>query len=426
MRVAVIGFGYSGALTAANLVRAATAPLALYLIDEQLDARGVAYGTGNPDHLLNVRAYGMSAFADAPEDLVRWLQSDAGKAAAAVLKLRTEWQSDDFIPRMLYGAYLADIWEQTQHIAAEKEIQLKLVPSRAVALKEGDAIAVLTERGDAIAVDKAVLAVGHEMRPLTRMGEAAMVQNPWAKDAFTDAASWPSPVMLVGTGLTAIDVVLSLRRAGYQSEIIACSRRGSLPKVHALPTSIFSFAEAEIAAQKNLAQMMRLVRKNLDIHDDWRVVIDALRPHTQFLWQRLTTREQQRFLRFVMPVWNVHRHRMAPEIAAAMEAEMAAGTLRIAPLKNDAAPSHVINCTGLELNLARSGNALLRQLLAEGAVEAHANALGIAADPSLRAWGKLHPRLYVIGSLLTGQLLESTAVPELRAQAASIAKAILS
>jgi uncharacterized NAD(P)/FAD-binding protein YdhS len=136
---------------------------------------------------------------------------------------------------------------------------------------------------------------------------------------------------------------------------------------------------------------------------------------------------------------------MAPEIVAKVVDEMAAKTFRMIGCKNinareedgvprivihtkqaveELQPSRVINCAGLELNLAKSANPLLRQILAAGMVEPHATGLGVGADKHYRAWGALHPNLFVIGSLLTGQLLESTAVPELREQAASIAKAI--
>ena len=444
MRVAIIGFGFSGLLVAANLVRGATAAFTLYIIDEKADGLGVAYGTSNARHLLNVPAGNMGAFADDVGGLCTWLETADAAQHKAQLGITRSYAASDFIPRVLYGAYLTSIWRMTQENAAQKKIDIKLVPSRATVLQTGSELAVLTARGDAIAVDKIILAAGHETKPmLPQLRSENIIQNPWANAALDDAKKWPSPVMVMGTGLTAIDTVLSLRAVGYAGEIILASRNGLLPKTHAGPRSIFSFNAQEIAAQKTLPAMLRFVRSKIREHGDWRAVVDALRPHTQTLWQRLSTREQSYALRWLMPQWNVHRHRMAPEIAAYIDTEIVAGTLRMIASKklevtldgeqlsirevNGAVQSvsRLLNATGLELNLARSSNSLLKQLLADGMVEAHATGLGIVADKHYRAWGSLHPNLFVIGSLLTGQLLESTAVPELREQAAAIAASIV-
>jgi len=440
-RIGVIGFGFSGLMTVAKIVRAAASPCILYIIEDG-QGFGVAYGTQNPEHLLNVRAGGMSAWEDAPDDFVQWLKSADAAKSKAKHSLEANYGADDFLPRVLYGAYLEFIWRDTQTHAAEKKLEIKLVPSRAVAVQHSNGLAVLSERGDAIAVDKIVLAAGHEVKPIfAHIKSSHIIQNPWAVDALARAANWQSPVLLIGTGLTAVDMVLSLRRAGYTGEIIATSRRGLLPQPHATPTAIFSFTPQEISTHQTLRTLLPLVRKKIREVGDWRVVVDALRPHTQTIWQRLGTPDQQRFLKHLSPIWNIHRHRMAHEIAARLDTEIVAGTLRIIASKkldvqmedeklfvaiNTTAQrvSRILNCTGLELDLARSGNPLLRQLLADGMLEPHANGLGVASDRYRRAWGVLHPNLYVIGSLLTGQLLESTAVPELRVQAAMVVQAL--
>ena len=384
----------------------------------------------------------MSAWADRPEHLVQWLASAEGAAAKARLNLEADYGANDFIPRALYGEYLDAIWRGTQAMAAEKKFSIKLVPSQAVAVTKSEQLAVLTERGDAIAVDTIILAVGHAPKAiLPHIKSTRIVQDIWAANALDGAKDWASPVMLMGTGLTAVDMVLSLRRLGYAGEIIIASRRGLMPRAHAPRGSIFNFTEGEIAAHKSLRSMLVTLRTKIAEHGDWRAVFDALRPHTQSMWLRLTTREQQRFLTLLAPLWGVHRHRMAPQIADVMQREIAEGKTRIvasrklevslqedmlqvATAQGNFLPSHILNCTGLELNLAKSGNGLLQQLQADGMLEAHVTGLGVAADKDHRAWGALYPTLYVIGSLLTGQLLESTAVPELRQQAWNVAQGI--
>lgn len=443
MRIGIIGFGFSGLMVAANLVRKANAPLTLYLVDPTMDALGMAYRTPNPEHLLNVRASNMSAFAEHSSHLVQWLESSTGRYAAAARKLRCDYGANDFIPRMLYGDYLQSIWQETQTLAAQKGCQIFLVPSRATAIQTQGAIAILTERGDAIAIERVVLATGHEVKPVLPQWPAEkIVQNPWAPNLFAQAAQWPDPVFCIGSGLTMVDVLLTLRRAGYRGRIIAASTTGQMPRAHTQTQEVFAFTEAELMPHKTLSAVLRQVRHTIRQGKEWRAVIDALRPHTVPLWQRLTTAQKRTFLKRLNTLWNVHRHRMAPEIAARIESEIASQTLVVLRSKRmtttDAGdllirtaheelrlrPTILINCTGFELNLANSANPLLRHLLENRLLEAHDTRLGVAADPHYRAWGGLYPNLYVIGSLLTGQLLESTAVPELRVQAAAIAELI--
>jgi len=416
-RIAIIGFGFGGLMVAANLVRNAIAPLELYIVSPDARGLGVAYATMHRGHLLNVPAIRMGAFDDAPDDFYRWLKKQPNHAA---------FDEHDFVPRAMYGHYLESIWHDTQERALQKKLTIKIVPARATAITHDRGIAVLTDRGDAIAVDAVVLATGHELKPLRPpQVPCVVIQNPWEPDVFAEAGNWPSPVTLVGAGLTAMDVLLSLRAAGYTGEVIMLSRHGLLPQPHATTTP-YTLDKDALLAQSRPGNMVRYVRRCIKAHGgDWRGVVDSLRPHTPLLWQRFSARDQQRVLHRLLPYWNSHRHRMPPEAAAQLQAEIAAGTLTLLrdewKTKPDTPRHVVLNCTGPQLNIAASAQPLLKHIVAHGVIEPHASGLGIAVDPDFRAWGSLYPSLYVIGSLMTGQRFESTAVPELRAQAATIA-----
>jgi uncharacterized NAD(P)/FAD-binding protein YdhS len=450
-RIAILGFGFSGLMVAATLVREAVEGTLLYIIADDLSALGLAYGTVDLDHLLNVPAGKMGAFADTIDGFLKWLTSYDGAQAKQQLEIAVAYGAEDFVPRALYGRYLQSIWRDTQALAQKRGILLKLVEARATYIRRDNALAILTERGDAIAVDRIVLATGHEVKPiLPHVTAPYIVQDPWAKEAFAGAAEWAAPVALMGVGLTAVDVVMRLRNLGYKGEIIAFSRHGLLPQPHRSGLGAYSWNQTELFAQQNLQQLVRYVRSKVTQHQaaggDWREVIDALRPHTQTLWQKLTLRDQQRFLTRLLSFWNVHRHRMAPEIAARIQAEITKGGLRIIASKQYRVlmeegritlalhaegaehlfyPSRIINCTGPQMDVTRSAKTLLRQAVADHVIEPHATTLGIAVDPNHRAWGTAYPALYVVGPLMTGQLLESTAVPELRIQAAQVAACIL-
>ncbi len=445
-RIAILGFGFSGLMVVSQLVRRAPAQTICYIVADDLNALGVAYSTHNIQHLLNVPANKMGAFPDVVDGFSCWLETQDAALARQRLGISAEYAPTDFVPRALYGAYLQSIWEETQRQAVARGIFLKLVESCATGIASRNGLAVLTERGDAIAVDHVVLATGNAPKTiLPELPASVVIQDPWSSHAFANAHEWASPVMLMGMGLSGVDVVLSLRSAGYTGEVIAFSRHGLVPQAHAPVSSIFAFDKQALLAQPSLAGLVRLVRQALAEHLEWRPVVDALRPYTALLWQRLTLREQQRFLRRMLSIWNVYRHRMAPDIAATIREEIMRTTLRvvaspaytvrmeeaqpvvtlhIGAKEEVVRPSRIVNCTGLQMAVAQFSSPLFKQALADGLIEPHATGLGIAVDPHLRAWGAAYPHLYAIGTLATGQLLESTAVPELRQQALQVAMAL--
>ena len=411
-RIAIIGFGFSGLMLVANLVRRAAGGVEIYIIDPALNARGMAYSTPYDAHLLNVRAANMHAFAEEKDHFVQWLAEH-----------HPHYTPQDFVPRRIYGDYLESIWNSTQELAAEKKVFLKLVPSVAVAVqRQGEGFAVRTERGDAIAVDRIVLATGNEVKPV-RSPIERVLQEPWASGALAHAAKEQGPILLVGTGLTAVDMVLALRAEGYPGEIVAYSRNGLLPQPHHEYGPAAALDASEVNGLQTLRQWARWLRANT--RGEWRAVIDGLRPFTQTAWQRLRTRQQQIFFRRAASFWSVHRHRMAPQISQQLVDDAKFRAVNRRQLRLDALrPTLAINCTGSELMVERSASALLKSLLAHGMIEPHGNGVGIAVDAQHRAWGEAYPSLFSIGALMTGQLLESTAVPELRVQAHAIAEAL--
>ncbi len=416
-------------MVTAHLVKQLPEGSEIYVIGNDLTGHGLAYGTRNTHHLLNVPAAKMGAFPDKVDDFYHWLSTAQGALAKQRLKLTENYAAMDFVPRALYAEYLSDIWRSTQENAAQHGCNIKLVESTATRIRnDGDTLAVLTARGDAIAVDKVALATGNELKAaLPNVSSAQIIQSPW-QGSFDGAKEWASPVVLIGAGLTGVDTVIALRDAGYAGEIIAVSRHGHWPASHG--------ASGDIAyddTAQNLSALLRFVRSN---GAKWRGAIDSLRPHTIALWQKFSLREQTRFFAQLFSTWNTHRHRMASQIASQiatdkklqlravkkLEARVVENALQLKLDGEAVTPSRVINCMGGELNILRSMNPLLKQALADDMLEPHANGAGIAVDPHYRAWGAAHPRVYVIGSLMTGQLLESTAVPELRVQAAQVAK----
>jgi uncharacterized NAD(P)/FAD-binding protein YdhS len=444
MRVAIIGSGFSGSLLAVQLLRRFLPGGRVYLVEKNANfGRGLAYATGNPNHLLNVRAGRMSAFADAPDHFVDWLRKRAGTGGDAETYGSG---ADQFVPRHLYGAYIQDllgneIWQ------TGNGRNLYLVPDEAVALwQRPDGLSVQVRSGRTYEVDVAVLATGNFPHDDTAAHHYA---NPWSPLALAGLDP-EAPVLLIGTGLTMIDTVISLLDQAHTGPIHAISRRGLLPRRHgeAPPQPPLPLAEIDCSSIVAMLQAVRqAVRGAGDDANAWRSVVDALRPHTQQIWQSLSTTEKRRFLRHLRPWWDVHRHRMAPAVAAVIEGALRTGQLRLQAARLQAmapdrqgvtvtlkkrtadAPENlrvarVIDCSGAQCDYARIDSALVRDLLSQGMARPDPLNLGldVTSDSAvINRWGVPSRQIYALGPVTRGLFWEITSVPDIREQCWKVA-----
>jgi uncharacterized NAD(P)/FAD-binding protein YdhS len=391
---------------------------------------GVAYSTNEPAHLLNVRAEGMSAIADDPEHFVRRFEAEGGNRRG-------------FAERRFFGRYLRDMLAD----AVDKE-RVSIEQSTAIsARRDGASWKVELDDGSIVEADALALALGNQdpepLRAFAGAGER-FVNNPWggdARNAVDDLVESNGAALLIGTGLTMVDLVLSLSAAGYQGRIVAVSRRGQIPRAHA------DFEPAPVSLddvpQGHVGRLWHWLR-NRSAEVGWRAAIDSLRPHSHALWQSLDLAEQRRFMRHARPWWDVHRHRIAPQVAQTVHGMVSSGQLEIAAGRIVAANSveegidveirrrgsqkstterfaYVFNCTGPLHAMKKTRNTLLRGLLDAGEVKPDQLDIGLTVDENSQA-GK---RLWALGPLSKGRYWEIIAVPDIRGQAAEVAEDIV-
>ena len=429
--IAIVGGGYSGTLQAIELLERGAR---VTLIERAPRfARGAAYGTEQPDHLLNVRASGMSAFADRPDHFADWFAASGGAP-------------EHFAQRRVYGRYLGELLEAARARHGER---LQTLEAEVAAIEPdgmGERLHLADRRE--IHADAVVLAVGNLPPEPTRgidpstLSPGIYVDNAWAAD-LSAGLSDDDQVLLVGTGLTAIDAALSLESAGFGGRILAISRRGLLPRAHASSPNPPAATPAQI--EPRCTTLLRVVREGVD--GDWRRAVDSLRPVTQSLWRDADETERRRFLRHLRPWWDVHRHRIAPSIAARIEGMERAGRLEVragkivdARADGDAAlvrwrprastetqevrVRRIVNCTGPQADLSRAGEPLLDSLLAAGRIRSDACRIGIDVDEEFRTFdsaGAPSPTLYTIGPMTRGTFWEIVAVPDIRHQVRALA-----
>lgn len=425
--VAIVGGGFSGTMVAANLARRGVKSVVIEATDRS--GQGAAYSTDEPAHLLNVRAGFMSAWPEDPGDFVDYSGADP----------------QDFAERRQFGAYLRDILG-----AAVESGKVELVEDRAVGARfESGSWRVALESGRSVGADALVLATGNQPpAQLTAFTGASdrVIDNPWgerAKAAVADVAARDGEVLIVGTSLTMVDVALSLHSAGHRGRILALSRRGKIPLSGGKHDQIA--LEWEDLPEPRVRALAHWLRSQSALHG-WRTAIDALRPHSHRLWQAMALREQRLFLRYGRPWWDIHRHRIAPQVAARVEEMKASGQLdvaagRIVELRAGGdsieavirkrghdrpdPPRHfdyLFNCTGPLHDIARTDDPLLRDLLDRAMATPDPLGIGFALDERSRVEGS--ERLWALGSLSKGRYWEIIAVPDIRVQAASVAEDI--
>lgn len=429
-RIAIIGAGFSGLLTAVHLSR--RLPEAqLWLIEKGgRFAEGAAYATREQDHVLNVRLGNMSAFPEEPEHLSRWLAA------------QPQWSAQGaFVTRGDYGRYLRAILAET----LEAGSRLKLVHDEAVGLARRPAGWSLSlASGDALELDVAVLALGN-LEPARPQGlssavvEAGLyIADPWR--GVGDLTEGARKILLIGSSLTMVDVALTHGRP--ERRFLALSRRGLLPRAHKAADLTLTTRAYAGAPRAVLAQAREAARTS-----DWRAVTDDLRRSARTIWSSWTRRQRRQFLTHLRPIWDVHRHRLAPTVASRMHSMIAAGELsveagRIQRIDLDDRKvvvtvrprgwsrtttrrvDAVINCTGPLADASTSEIPLIRSLLQSGHARADPDRLGLDVDSDCRlrdTEGQAQDDLYAVGPMTRGAFWDVTSVPDIRIQAAEVA-----
>ncbi|MBL9099997.1 MAG: FAD/NAD(P)-binding protein [Myxococcales bacterium] len=436
-QVVIIGGGVSGVALTIHMLTLGAARVAIVERREGL-GRGPAYGTSDPALRLNVPGARMSLFPERPGDFLEWARAHA------------DWSADEFLPRRLFGAYVEARLADAARAAPGR---LAFFRSEAV---DADTRRVTLADGTALACDAVVLATGNQLPAAPAAFDAALlasprvVGDPWADGALSRVAADES-VLLIGTGLTAVDVLLALHNHGHRGQLVAVSRHGLLPRPH-LPADDpgrrpFTLAGELPRDVVGLCRRLRAeVRRAAADGVAWQSVIDALRPHTTSVWRSLPLSERRRFMTAVRPYWEVLRHRAAPDLLARIAAWRRDGRLEILAASVAAAREQdgvlvdlrprrgpaqrrrfdrVVLCTGPQTDVRRWPGELYRRLLAAGELVGDPLGLGVVTDESGRvqdAAGRPSSWLFALGALRRPHLWETTAVPDIVRHALALAR----
>jgi uncharacterized NAD(P)/FAD-binding protein YdhS len=463
--VCIIGGGFSGCVTAANVLRLAAQShqcVDVHLVERRNTVgEGPAYGTRDPSHLLNVRASNMSAIASEPDHFVHWLRARGSALGPA-----------DFAPRTMYGEYVRDTLDDAARMArGVGSLFMCLDEARRVMRRPDGGWLVHCAKGPSIGADVVVLAsglgsLGDPFHGRWHGSRDRWIADPWTPHAVSRIKP-DEPVAIIGSGLTAVDVVLTL--AGSQAPtrsapIAVISRHAWLPQPHSpigpkpaiLDAHVKALLDAPRLTARSLVRWFREVLDQARAHAsnvDWRAVVDGLRPHTARIWRALPHVERARALRHIRPLWEVHRHRMASPVAEQVGAAIGRGDITMVAGRPERADAHdgvidlrvrtpsrgpgmeqalrvawVVNCTGPLAPHVGNADPAIASLVDSGDLQADQLGLGVDTDSQGQARaadGRIADDLLLVGSLRRPECWESTAAPDLRVQAAEVAELAL-
>ena len=425
--VVIIGGGFSGSMLAAQLARRGVSSIIVEGRDRA--GKGTAFSTPEAVHLLNVPAAKMSAL---PDQADHFAEAVAGEG----------YEATDFVPRRRFGAYLSEILGDARDSGL-----VSVIAGEAVEAEPGWTVTLAD--GSEIKAGALALAQGNQppepLRAAQGISSGLFVNDPWSDDgraAVSRVAQDGGDVLIVGTGLTMVDVVLSLDAAGHQGRILALSRRGLTPRAHAAHEPVP--VEREEVPHGSVRGLWRWLRKR-GAELGWRGAVDSLRPHSHALWQALDEEQQKRFLRHARPWWDVHRHRIAPEVAAVLKRLIGEGRLEIVAGRiksmregnrelvagiqrrgtSETRERHFalgVNCTGPLGAIGRSEDGVLKNLFDAGLARPDWLGMGLDVDGKSRVTGA--ERLWAVGPLTKGRFWEIVAVPDIRGQVADVAEDI--
>lgn len=449
-KIIIIGGGISGTLLTIHLLRHNYYnSLEITVIEKNIPHKlGDAYCTDELYHLLNVPAYKMSAFPDNSDHFVNWLSDN-----------QYAFHPKSFVPRKIYRLYIHDLLEKELSQSGEMT-HYKMIQDSAVDIIEDEQLVIL-ESGQQLPFDKVILALGNFKATTLNLSDNTYLDHPgYFAAGLNQPGSYQLPVdkkvLIIGTGLTMVDTVLSLRAQKHNVAITALSTHGMIPLSHQENTPYALHAE-DLNNVYTLLEAFKIINKHikkarkLDI--SWHAVIDAIRPYMQQIWINLPGTEKKKFMEHLRHIWGVARHRMPPECAQIIHELLSQEQLRIIAgrirsISADPAAGFnityqekvthqhqiitadiIINCMGPESNYTRLTIPLICKLLKKGMIRPDALKLGIDCTPEgiiLDQHGYQSDCLYTIGPPSKGTLWEITSVPDIRVAAVKLAELVSS
>jgi uncharacterized NAD(P)/FAD-binding protein YdhS len=413
-KIAIIGFGFCGRLAFFHLAKNPENKILIFTKDG-LEMPGTAFAPFSPHYILNVPAIKMSAFCDKPKDFCEFIIKNYPQVWNQI-------GENGFAPRQIYGEYVKKLTDEAFATAKKNGVEVEIVNEEVVAVEEN--FLIKTKSGNSFAANEIMLATSFTQSNLPfAIHEKNIVEKLWNKNShsFHEKKFDEEKICLIGSGLTAVDVIVGLNKKNpqFNGKIFITSRRGNFPKKHFLEAQKNPHFISVNDAQAGVVALCLKIRKFLQQNTqfDLRHVIDSIRSITTELWQNFDEKNKKKFLR-LLPYWNIFRHRAPADSIDLIESWISAGKIEIKKggvkkLSEENGEifiecrdekfscDYVVNCLGFEFNAKKYP--LLAQMIEADLLK-----------KDLLLAQSNHPQIHLLGGLNIGRDFECTAVPDLR------------
>lgn len=456
--ISIIGGGFGGTNTAIQLIKNTNNVKITIINDLGEISKGIAYNPYSDKQLLNVITSKMSAFYDEPNHFLDWVMNHKNYKTED-----REIIGQSFLSRKLYGEYLLDVWNNTLELTQEKNISVNIINSVATNMFVKDSsIEIITKNNNKVVCDYCVIATGNYepkdpyIKNMDFYKSNKYYKNPWSIDSVKNLKN-DLPVLIIGNGLTMVDTVIGLEEQGFKNKIYSISPNGFNILSHKHIGLKYTKLIEELTDDMSLFDLVKLINKHIKNVKKYGIsaepIIDSLRPYTQKIWNKMSKDEKTIFMSKLRHLWGVARHRIPQHIYEKIQKFRLDNKLNIISgrllniddfesyvgveffdKKNNKTTklkfSRIINCTGPNTDISQQNdNDFLKNCLISGIIKQDDLKLGICANTKtyqvINSENKTFDNIFTIGSLLKGELWESTAVNEIRNQSVVITKKII-
>ncbi len=435
-KIAIVGFGFCGIMVFGNILKKISAQnnqiKIKFLIFEKngADAVGAGFSDFNDNYILNVPVKRMSPFEDQPNDFSDFLKENYPT-------IYEKNGADGFVPRNVYGHFLKKLRDDFFQLANALKIEYELIQKTVIDIDEGFKINTESLIFDA---DEVVLSSSFVQSKLNYcLNDEKLISPLWSKNSqnFHQKNNFKidDKICIIGTGLSAVDVLVGLNAKNFSGKIYAISRRGNFPKAHFLPQNIIpnqvpinfiEDSETKTGIMNISLKFRKFLRDNKNT--DLRHLIDSIRSKTKSLWHNLDEKNKRIFLKKILPYWNIFRHRVpnsSLEIINKMikdnrleivkssvkSIEKSDGKFIIKTSEKTLDCDYVVNCLGFDFNIKNYPliqSMVKKNLLKQDLILVQSN----------------NAKVHLVGGLNIGRDFEITAVPDIRNDANSVAQKI--
>lgn len=435
-KIAIVGFGFCGIMVFGNILKKISSQKSQtkikFIIFEKdgEEAVGAGFSNFNDNYILNVPVKKMSPLENSPDDFLNFLKEN-------YRDIYEKNGADGFVPRNVYGDFLKKLRNDFFNLANDLEIDCELIQKAVIDIDEGFKIHTKHTFFDA---DEIIISSSFVQSKLNYcLNDEKLISPLWSKNSINfhqkNNFKIDDKICIIGTGLSAVDVLVGLNAKNFSGKIYAISRRGNFPQPHfsqqnvnptQVPISFIDDNDAKTGIVNISLKFRKYLRANQNY--DLRHLIDSIRHKTKALWHNLDEKNKRIFLKKMLPYWNIFRHRVpnaSLEIINKMiennkleivkssvkSIEKSDGKFIIKTNKKNLECDYVVNCLGFDYDIKNYPlieSMLKKNLLKKDLILVQSN----------------NPKVHLVGGLNIGRDFEITAVPDLRVDANLVAQKI--